>query len=359
MELTEGKKCYFIRPLGVTIFSLVWIMAIPFLPLSEKVASLILRFAMISFTIGSVVFIYHLVDIISLYFEKLASKTDNKLDDILVPFLRKTVKFLVILLGAVFIGDSFTIDMKNMLTGLGIGGIAFALAAKDSISNVLGSFTVLVDRPFHIGDWVVINENVEGTVEEVGLRSTRIRTFYDSLVTIPNGNITNCNIDNYGGRKFRRMNIKLGVTYATPPEKIEAFCEAIRQLILSHPYTRKDYFHVYLNHFSSSSLDILLYVFWEVPNWATELTERHRLLIDILRVAKEIDVDFAFPTQTLHLFKEEHTTKGDVTGEIYRFGQEKAKKIVQGPITMDRPRSGLASQGGQGGGQEEGHGPGI
>ena len=111
--------------------------------------------------------------------------------------------------------------MKSIIAGLGIGGIAFALAAKDTLSNIFGSLTVLVDRPFHIGDWVVIGGETEGNVEDVGLRSTRIRTFYDSIVTVPNGQLTNVVIDNFGQRKYRRYRTNVSVEYSTPLKRLK------------------------------------------------------------------------------------------------------------------------------------------
>jgi MscS family membrane protein len=190
---------------------------------------------------------------------------------------------------------------------MGIAGLGVSLAAKDTISNLFGSLTVLLDRPFRIGDWVNIDNGIEGTVEEVGLRSCRIRTFYNSLITIPNGMLTNAHIDNYGMRQFRRYSTNLGVQYDTPVEKIEAFCEGIREIIRKHPHTRKDYYHVYLNGLGASSLNILLYVFFITPDWADELKERHRLIMDILRLGKEMGIQFAFPTQTLHMIPGENT----------------------------------------------------
>ena len=221
--------------------------------------------------------------------------------DILFLLIRKSVKTFVIALGIIFIGDSLTLDMKGLLTGLGIGGIAFALAAKDTISNIFGSLTVLLDRPFSIGDWVLIDDNIEGTIEMVGLRSTKIRTFYDSLISLPNGRLTNAHIDNYGKRTFRRYNSKIGLEYNTHPSKVEAFCDGVKEIIHKHPYTRKDYFHVYFNGFGESSLDILVYVFWKVPDWSKELEEKHKFLLAILELGNDLGIGFAFPTRTLHI----------------------------------------------------------
>ena len=127
------------------------------------------------------------------------------------------------------------------------------------------------------------------------MRSTRIRTFYDSIVTMPNSILVTTKCDNYSKRRYRRWKQMVSINYATPPEKISAFCEGIRELLRAHPYTRKDYYQVWLNGFAGSSLDVLVYVFWSTPDWPTELRERHRFMLDIIRLAGDLGIEFAYP----------------------------------------------------------------
>ena len=218
----------------------------------------------------------------------------TEIDDVLIPLVCKILKVIVTILGILFIAEAYGLESTSVLTTLGIGGLAVAMAARDTIANLFGSITVLFDRPFRIGDWICVGD-IDGTVERVGFRSTRVRTFYNSVISIPNSRLVDTHVDNYGQREYRRIKTQVSVTYDTPPDKIEAFCEGIRELIRLHPYTRKDYYHVYLNQFASSSLDILLYTFVKVPDWATELRERHRLFLDIIRLAERMDIEFAFP----------------------------------------------------------------
>ncbi|MBT6325612.1 MAG: mechanosensitive ion channel, partial [Bdellovibrionales bacterium] len=149
-------------------------------------------------------------------------------------------------------------------------------------------------------------------------------------------------IDNFGMREYRRFKTTIGVQYDTSPEKLEAFCEGIRQIIINHEYTRKDYFHVYFSNFGSSSLDILVYVFWRVPDWATELNEKHRLLIDILRLGNQMDINFAFPTRTLHLFNEEqkNINEPDINN-FHQWGQNQATEITNNSISLKNHKSGI------------------
>jgi len=289
-----------VTPVGALVMIVVWGLGIIWLGLPVSVFTLYYRAVKVVAIVVVGIVGYRLVDVASDVLTKRAGKSDTRFDDLLVPLIRKSLKVFVVAVGLVLVAETVGQDITALLAGVGLGGLALALAAQDTVSNLFGSLTILLDRPFQVGDWVVVGD-VEGTVEEVGFRSTRIRTFYDSLITLPNSNLIKASVDNLGDRTYRRWSTKLGLTYDTPPEKIDAFCEGVRELILQHPYTRKNYFHVYLNEFGGASLNVMLYVFFESPDWATELRERHRLGVDILRLAADMGVEFAFPTQTVYL----------------------------------------------------------
>ncbi len=342
INIPEELKKRFTLPIRIVTFALLWNIGLPLLGMESSTFPWLLRIGKVIFTFGIIMTLYQSVDLVSLYFQRKADLSLNKFDDILVPLIRKSAKTFVIAIGIIAVGDSLTFDIKGILAGMGIIGLGISLAAKDTLSNLFGSLTVLLDRPFHIGDWVVIDGNIEGVIEEVGLRSCRVRTFYDSLITLPNGRLTNAPIDNYGKRQYRRLTTTICLQYDTPHEKVEAFCEAIRQLILKHPHTRKDYFHVYLSQMASSGLEILLYVFFIVPDWSQELQEKHRLLMDILRLGNNMGIELAFPTQTLHMINQSPTTYDNQPkpGEILKYGQQQAAKIIEEPITPQSHRSG-------------------
>ncbi len=319
-----------LRPLGLMAMAVIWWIGINLLGLGEE--SLLVLLVAVKFlaSLSGVWAAYRLVDIIAVYLMRRALATENKLDDALVPLIPKTLKIFITVIGFVFIADNINVDISSLLAGLGLGGLAFALAAKDMVQNLFGSVTVLMDRTFSVGDWVVVG-SVEGSVESIGFRSTRIRTFYNSVVTVPNSKFITADVDNMGERRFRRLSCKLSLTYDTPPDRIEAFCEGIRELIRRHPYMRKDYYQVYLNEFAASSLNVLLYVFWETPEWNTELRERHRFLLDILRLAKRLGVEFAFPTQTLYMRSEAYEgvdSKSLEQKQAFDLGRQEAIAIV-------------------------------
>lgn len=243
---------------------------------------------------------FKVVDFLCEYLQRLTAKTETKLDDQLVPMLRKTLKVFTFVVGAIAIVQSYGYSVTSIVAGLGIGGLAVALAAQDTLANLFGSITIFLDRPFQIGDRIVTGD-VEGTVEEVGFRSTRIRTFYNSLVSVPNSKIASSGVDNLGLRRYRRIKEVLGLTYSTGAEQMQAFVEGIRAIIQANPYMRKDFYEIHFNGFGDFSLNVLVYCFLETNSWSVELREKHNFFLEILRLAEEVGVEFAFPTRTLHL----------------------------------------------------------
>ena len=218
----------------------------------------------------------------------------------ILPYSKKILKTLVFTITALIFLQNIGFKVTSLLAGLGIGGMALALAAKETLSNFFGGISVIFDKPFVVGDWIVCKD-VEGTVEDIGFRSTKVKTFYDSLITVPNSVLSNSIIDNLGKRQARRTRVILDITYDTTPKKIEAFVEGLRQIIESNSHTRKDYYQCYFSGYGPHSLQILLNFFLKVSNWDTELLQKQNIFLEILRLAKELEVDFAFPTQTLDL----------------------------------------------------------
>ncbi|MEM7106822.1 MAG: mechanosensitive ion channel family protein [Bacteroidota bacterium] len=312
------------RPVSFLVIFPMLILLVPVLQLPITMNKYLILILQGVWPVFAIVFFYRLVDIISAYLAKLADKTESTLDDQLVPLLRKVLKTFVVIVGGLFILDNLEFDITGLIAGISIGGLAFALAAQDTIKNFFGSLMIFVDRPFQVGDWITSND-VDGTVEEVGFRSTRIRTFRNSLMYIPNGVITNQTIDNHGLRKYRRFMTTIALTYDTPPSLIDTFVDGLIEIVKNHPKTRKDYYEIHFNDMGDSSLNVLFYIFFDVPSWSEELRSRHEVLLDIVMLADKIGVNFAFPTQTLHMetFPEK---KGN--SPVYDKGQEELKKIL-------------------------------
>ena len=288
------------RPIGALVMAGIFNLVTPWLQLSIGISRIVgvATTALAAFSIAWLS--YRLVDVLTDWLDVKANATSSRLDDQLVPLLRKTLKVFIAVIGAIFLLQNLDVDVGSLLAGLGLGGLAFALAAKDTVANFFGSLVVFIDKPFQIGDWVVI-DGIEGTIEEVGFRTTRVRTFYNSLVTIPNAKLTDTPIDNYGARRWRRYVANLGLTYDTPPERIAAFCEGVRGIIQRLDGMRRDYSIVEFNSYGDSGLNVMVYCFMDANDWSTELRIRTTLNLEILKLASELGVSFAFPTRTLHL----------------------------------------------------------
>lgn len=225
-----------------------------------------------------------------------ASSIDSQLVRLMLRLLTIIVAIAILVTGA----DRVGLPAYSVVAGLGVGGLAVALAAQQTLANLLGSLIIMFEKPFAIGHWIKVKD-LEGVVEDVGFRSTRIRTFYNSLVTIPSSELVSSTVDNMELREYRRVRTILTLTYDTPPAKIKAFVAGIREILESHPYTRKDVMQVAFHEFGAHSLDILLNFFLRVPDYSAELVERQRIFLDILNLAESMGVRFAFPTETLHV----------------------------------------------------------
>jgi len=238
-------------------------------------------------------------DLCKLWLEK-AQKTETKLDDQFIPVVRSSSKVFLGLLGAIVVLQNLGYSVTSLLAGVGLGGMALALASQDTISNLFGSMVIFLDRPFQVGDWIEVGE-VEGTVEEVNIRTTRIRTFANSLITLPNSRLTTNAINNWSRMKKRRIMTSIGVTYDTPPQKVAAAVEMIRDLIRNNPELHDDFFLVNFNKFGPYSLDIFIYCFTRSTNWAQFMDAQQKFFLDIMTGIHALGLSFAFPTQQLRL----------------------------------------------------------
>jgi MscS family membrane protein len=258
-------------------------------------------------------FLYRMVDILEHYLKRWTSRTQTTLDDQLVPLIRKALRVFVVIVLALFVAQNiFQWNIGALLAGLGIGGLAVAMAAREMIANFFGSIMIFADRPFQMGDWVRIGEH-EGIIEKVGFRSTRIRTFYGQLVTIPNANVASGSIDNVSRRAFIRRNLDVTVTYDTPPQKMQRAMDIVREMLDA----RKDHFppdqpgKVYFSDFNAASLNILVIYWYTPPDWWQYLAFNNEFNMELLRRFNEEGIEFAFPTQTLYL-KQDSAFQADV-----------------------------------------------
>lgn len=278
-----------------------------------------------SFSLAQIVFLtyvaYKLVNIVGAYMDSWAQASGSSLNPQLNVLLRKTARIFIVLVGVWLFTEDIGWNITGVIAGLSLGGLAIALAAQDTLKNVFGSMMILVDKPFKIGDWI-ITEGIEGKVEDIGFRSTRIRTFYNSLITVSNAKIADMNIDNMGIREMIRYRTRIAITYDTPPVLIDTYIEGLRQMISEHPHTHKENSYIFLHDFAASSLDILFVVHFITSDVLQEFAWRQEMLLKAIHLAAHLGVRFAFPTSTLHIEnmpeKQPLTPKAVLTKEEYQ-----------------------------------------
>ncbi len=216
-------------------------------------------------------------------------------------FLIRITKAFVVVVGGVAILQEWGINVSALLASLGIGGLAFALAAKDTAANLFGGITVLIDKSMKVGDWVKIGD-VEGIVEDIGLRTSKIRSFEKSLIIIPNQILANQSLENFSRRNVRRIKMTIGVTYSTTREQMVNILRDIREMLKNHPGIAKDQLlMVYFTDFGDSSLDIFIYCFTNTAVWQEYLAIREDVNLKIMEIIEKHGASFAFPSRSIYI----------------------------------------------------------
>ncbi len=245
-----------------------------------------------------VLLLYRAVEALGEVLLEYTRTTDNPLDDQLAPMATKILKVLVIILGVLICLQNFGVNVTSLLAGLGIGGLAIAFAAQQTVANLFGSVTIVADRPFQVGDWIKVGDGIEGIVEDIGFRSTRIRTLYNSLITVPNATIANEKIDNMTGRSLLRIRHTIGLTYDATSDQMKHYMKILTEYLKAHPDVDQEDIVVRFVAMGDFSLQILVNFF--IPS---QLAKREReiqenFLFFAMKTAEELKLEFAFPTAT-------------------------------------------------------------
>jgi MscS family membrane protein len=231
----------------------------------------------------------------------LTSKFNPDLSKEMGNFILTIIKILIGGIGLAAILTVWGINVTALIASLGLGGLAFALAAKDTASNLFGSFALLADKSIRIGEWVKVG-GVEGVVEDVGMRTTKIRSFEKTLITVPNQLVANQPIENFSRRGIRRIKMHIGLTYGTTSEQIIKIKNDIEAMLKAHEgISQKDSLMVYFDSFGDSSLNIFIYTFTATANWAKYLEIREDIHIKIMQIVEENGSGFAFPSQSIYV----------------------------------------------------------
>ncbi|MBM7703110.1 mechanosensitive ion channel domain-containing protein [Metabacillus iocasae] len=283
-------------------------LALPYLPfelLSLEVERQIVRSSFVALAAWG---FYNMADSTSLFFSTFSKNFDFQVDRIIIPFVEKIIRTIVIVLSVSIIAEEWGFNVNGFVAGLGLGGLAFALAARETLANLFGGVVIITEKPFTIGDWIK-TPSVEGVVEDITFRSTKIRTFAQALVTVPNSTLSNEPIINWAKMGKRQIAFHLGVTYDTPKAKLEKVVKEIKEMLIDHPDIHNEVIFVNFDRFNDSSLDLYLYFFTNTTVFGDYLNVKEDINFRIMGILEKEQVEIAFPTRTLVIQKDGQPVK--------------------------------------------------
>ncbi len=241
--------------------------------------------------------------IFTYYLAPLAEASENDLDDQVLPIVRKGTSLIIWSIGIIVALNNAGYDVGAVLAGLGIGGLALAMAAKDTVSNFFGGVTIFVDQPFKLGDRVKVS-GFDGTIEEIGIRSTRLRTLAGTLVTIPNSVFSDSEVENVSEEPSRKVSLNLGLTYDTTPDSMKLAMSTLREIAANNDHLEEKIV-VSFNAFGDFAMNILFIYY--IKKGADIMETQTEVNIEVLGRFNAAGLEFAFPTQTLYTINQEGT----------------------------------------------------
>ncbi len=307
----ERKKLYktlisFARnPLKLILATFTFWVGVNIFDLPENTEMIIQKLFLALLAITVCYVLLRTIDAVVSFLKPKVSQTESKLDDHLLPILNTTLKSFVVIVAILLVIQNMGYNITSLLAGLGLGGLAVALAAQDTLSNVFGALAIFIDQPFHVGDLVQV-EGFSGNVEVIGVRSTRLRTLDGTLVTFPNSLVANAKIENLTARPTRRTNFTIGVTYDTSYEKLQKGVQILRDVMSAHSGT--DRHRAYFNSYGDFSLNIMAQHWSKHMDYDEHLKCIEEINFEILKRYEQEGIEFAFPTQTLYVKSEEQTS---------------------------------------------------
>ena len=253
------------------------------------------------FTIAVTFFIYSLVDVVDHAITHFTGKTHTKMDDMIAPMVRKSLRVVIVVLALVQIAQILSDKpITAIITGLGVGGLAVALAAQETIKNFFGSLVIFADKPFELGERIKVGGH-DGTIEDVGFRSTRLRTLDGHQVTIPNGELANLMIQNIGRRPYIKRVMNVTITYDTPPEKVEEALAILRDILDNHEGMDPEFPpRVFLTGFATAAFNIQVIYWYSPPNYWDFLAFGEKAILEICRAFEEQGIQFSLPVRVTH-----------------------------------------------------------
>lgn len=250
--------------------------------------------------LGLILLLNHLIDLFATTSARFAAITGISIEERLLPFFRTGVKIVNIAIGVVIIVQVWGYDISGLIAGIGIGGLAVSLAAQDTIANLFGFTAIVGDRPFNVGEYIV-TPDVEGVVEHVGIRSTRVRRLDQALVTVPNNKLANSAILNWSRLAKRRIDYILGVTYDASSDDLRLLLHRIREMLNARPTIEPESVVVYFLNFGDNALEILIRAYVRLADWAQFTAEKEQINLEIMDIVAELNLAIAFPSRSLYI----------------------------------------------------------
>ncbi len=290
----------FQKPLNGLFVVIGIFIAVTILPLNLEIKTTVFIFSRSTIIILIAWGINSFLNASTFLFFGMQKRVGLELNQAVVPFISKILKVLLIALAGVLVVSELGYDISGFIAGLGLGGLAFALAAQDTAGNIFGGIIILLDKPFTVGDWI-LSPSVEGVVEEINLRSTRVRTFAQSVVVMPNSKLTNEPITNWSKMGKRRVTFNVGVTYSTPREVLKECVKKTTAMLEAHPDVHKETIMVRFDSFNNSSLDIFVYFFTNTTQWEEFLRVKEDVNYKIMEIIENEGTSFAFPSRSIYI----------------------------------------------------------
>lgn len=293
LEAVDGAITYLIMGLGLLIGTAI-------IGLGGNVAQVGLRLGLSLMVFAAFKFFFDLIIYIMRTVNRINRILPVKIERELLPIARFSTLSLVAIVGLFAVANVWGINLTGLLTGIGLGGLAISLAAKEVLDDVFGYMVIMADNPFTIDEYIV-SPHAEGTVEHIGVRSTHIRRLDQALTVVPNAKLVSDEVTNWSRLDRRWFNFMLGITYDTPVERIEDFTSRVREMLKNREAVDKDTVVVLFTEYDDSSLNLLVRAYVNIADWTEANAERHAVNLEIMQIANEMDVAMAFPSRSLYL----------------------------------------------------------
>ncbi len=299
-DLDDSVREIINRPSSYVLFALALDLGARFLEVDSSIMDFVHNISRTLVIVAVATIIYSFVDVFVFSRRRLFLLTGVAVDEALIPFIRTGVKLLAWLLALVIIIQVWGYDVSGLIAGLGIGGLAISLAAQETLANIFGFATIVSDRPLVVGEYVK-TPDVEGIIERVGLRSTRVRQLDQAVVTVPNSKMASSTILNWSRLAKRQINVTLGVTYATTPDQMETLLDELRRMLKQREAIDPNSVVVYFIEFGGSALNILIRCYVNFADWGAFTAEKEKILLEIMRVVQHTNLQIAFPSRSLYI----------------------------------------------------------